>query len=124
MESEESLRFNDTWLNMQLNVYVDKSAGVTSAGACYRVADVDLLSDHPGVIEHSGVLLALLYHYVFVHRPPRRRMFFKTTFKLDFFPTHSFRTSDAAQIHIYQVYFIFISYISLIFIYLTVVEVQ
>ena len=92
-----------------------------SAGTSYRVGDVDLLFRHPGVIEVRGVLLTFLYHYVVVSERPRRCMFFETIFK---FSHHSFRASDAAHIPIYQVYFLFISYISLIFICLVVEEVQ
>lgn len=41
----------------------------------YRVADVDLLSNHCGVIEYAGILFTLFYYNVFIHRLPRRSTF-------------------------------------------------
>lgn len=38
----------------------------------YRVADVDLLSDHAGVINYSRILFSLFYDDVFIPRPPER----------------------------------------------------
>lgn len=41
----------------------------------YRVADVELVSDHPGVVDGAGVLFPHFHHDMLVHRPPVRRFY-------------------------------------------------